>query len=143
MFFLTLDYVKIGWGIKCGGEYFPHKVIKMSQGKKLLMIECWNEKWLLSEKRATKDKREKNQRKKKGLFLKLSSIILSTLLFQKHWNPKKNKKFPTFALAPLWWLILVSIEACMKNGGSMDGVGCGSMKERSLRCLVWCRWKDS
>jgi len=25
----------------------------------------------------------------------------------------------------------------------MDGVGCGSMKERSLRCLVWCRWKDS
>jgi len=37
------------------------------------------------------------------------------------------------------WLLLVSIEACMKNGGSMDGVGHESMKERSLRCLVWCR----
>jgi len=40
MFFLTLgrkkelvDYVEIGWGIKCGGEYFPHKVIKMAKGK--------------------------------------------------------------------------------------------------------------
>jgi len=31
----------------------------------------------------------------------------------------------------------------MKNEGSMDGVGCGSMKEKSLRCLVWCRWNDS
>jgi len=36
------------------------------------------------------------------------------------------------------WLLLVSIEACMKDGGSMNSVGCGSMKERSLRCLVWC-----
>ena len=89
MFFLTLgrkkelvDYDKIGWEIKCGGEYFPHKVIKMAKGKKLLMIECWNEKWLLSEKEQQKKKRR--EKKKKGLFLKLCSIILSTLLFQKH-----------------------------------------------------------
>jgi len=40
IFFLTLgrkkelvDYVEIDWGIKCGGEYFPHKVIKMAKGK--------------------------------------------------------------------------------------------------------------
>jgi len=31
----------------------------------------------------------------------------------------------------------------MKNEGSMDVVGRKSMKEKSLRCLVWCRWKDS
>jgi len=43
MFFLTLgrkkelvDYVKIGWKIKCGGEYFLHKIIKWQKEKN-----CW------------------------------------------------------------------------------------------------------
>ena len=43
MFFLTLgrkkelvDCVKIGWEIKCGGEYFPHKVIKIAKRKKII-----------------------------------------------------------------------------------------------------------
>jgi len=53
----------------------------MAKGKKLLMTKCWNEKWLLSEKEQQRIKEKKRQ---KGLFLKLCSIILSTLLFQKH-----------------------------------------------------------
>ena len=59
MFVLTLgrkkelvDYVEIGWGIKCGGEYFPHKVIKMAKRKiivddrvlKWKMIVVWKKK---------------------------------------------------------------------------------------------------
>jgi len=57
----------------------------MEKGKKLLMTECWNEKWLLSEKEQQRIKEKK--KRQKGLFLKLCSIILSTLLFQKHKNP--------------------------------------------------------
>jgi len=67
MFFLILgrkkelvDYIKIGWEIKCGCEYFPHKVIKMAKGK-ILMIECWNEKWLLSEKKEQQRIKEKKK----------------------------------------------------------------------------------
>jgi len=41
------------------------------------------------------------------------------------------------------WLLLCPIEDCMKMEGSMADVGCGSMKERGLKCLVWCRWKIS
>ena len=59
-----MDYVEIGWGIKCGGEYFPHKVIKMAKRKiivddrvlKWKMIVVWKKK-----KRATKDKRKKKR----------------------------------------------------------------------------------
>jgi len=89
MFFLTLgrknelvDYVKIGWEIKCEGEYFPHKVVKMAKGKKFVDDRVLKWKMIAFWKRATKDKRKKKD--KKGLFLKLCSIILSTLLFQKH-----------------------------------------------------------
>jgi len=35
------------------------------------------------------------------------------------------------------------MEASMKNEGSMVDVGCGSLKEESLRCLVRCKWKYS
>jgi len=31
----------------------------------------------------------------------------------------------------------------VKKGGSMDDVGRESMKERGLKCLVWCRSKVS
>ena len=33
-----------------------------------------------------------------------------------------------------WWLLLVSIEACMKNGGSMDGVGVGIAQRNVWAC---------
>ena len=76
---MKMDYVKIGWEIKCEGEYLTHKIIKMAKGK---MVDERVFKWMIVFlERATKSK------KKKGLFLKLYSIILSTLLFQ---NPKKK-----------------------------------------------------
>jgi len=85
---------KNGWGIKCVGEYLTHKLIKMAEGKigdeKVLK---WKNNCFL------KKKRESNKAlSEKELFLKLCSIILPTLLFQK---PKNPKPFPTFALASL------------------------------------------
>ena len=70
-----MDYVEIGWGIKCGGEYFPHKVIKMAKGKWLLMTECWNEKWLLSEKEQQRIKERKKKQRKKV------RIVFETMLY--------------------------------------------------------------
>jgi len=35
------------------------------------------------------------------------------------------------------------MEACVKMEDSMVDVGRGSMEEEGLKCLVWCRWKDS
>jgi len=68
MFFLTLgrkkelvDYVEIGWGIKCGGEYFPHKVIKMAKRKIIVDDRVLKWKMIVVWKRATKDKREKKE----------------------------------------------------------------------------------
>ena len=70
MFFLTLgrknelvDYVKIGWEIKCEGEYFPHKVVKMAKGKKFVDDRVLKWKMIAFWKRATKDKRKKTKKK--------------------------------------------------------------------------------
>jgi len=87
-----VDYDRIGWGIKCVGEYLTHKLIKMAKGKFVDEKVLKWKKWLLSKKR------ESNKAiNEKELFLKLCSIIIPTLLFQK---PKNSKIFPTFALAP-------------------------------------------
>ena len=70
MFFLTLgrknelvDYVKIGWEIKCEGEYFPHKVVKMAKGKKFVDDRVLKWKMIAFWKRATKDKRKKKTKR--------------------------------------------------------------------------------
>ena len=60
------------------------------------MTKCWNEKWLLFQKEQQRIKEKK--KRQKGLFLKLCSIILSTLLFQKHKNPKM---FSYLCLGPI------------------------------------------
>jgi len=57
------------------GEYLTHKLIKMAKGK-------------IVDEKVLKGKRESNKAvNEKELFLKLCSIILPTLLFQK---PKKS-----------------------------------------------------
>jgi len=55
-----MDYDKIGWEIKCGGKYFPHKVIKMAKGKKIVddRVLKWN--MIVIWKRATKEKKREN-----------------------------------------------------------------------------------
>jgi len=90
--------LKNGLGIKCVGEYLTHKLIKMAKGKIV------NEKVLKWKKKnyfLKKIGRERESNKainEKELFVKICSIILPILLFQKSKNPKN---FPTFALAPL------------------------------------------
>ena len=60
------------------------------------MIECWNEKWLLSKK---EQQRIKEKKKDKGdCFLNYAPQFFLPYYFK---NTKILKKFPTFALAPL------------------------------------------
>ena len=57
-----MDYVEIGWGIKCEGEYFPPQSYK--NGKRKIIVDDRVLKWkmIIVWKRATNDKREKKVR---------------------------------------------------------------------------------
>jgi len=63
-----VDYVEIGWGIKCGGEYFPHKVVKMAKRKIIVDDRVLKWKMIAVWKRETKDKREKKEEEVKIVF---------------------------------------------------------------------------
>ena len=84
---------------KVWGWVFPPQSCK--NGKRKIIVDDKVLKWKMIavwKKEQQRIKEKKKTKKKKGLFLKLCSITLSSLLFQKHTNPKV---FPTFALASL------------------------------------------